>query len=156
MNGRIYDPQLSRFLGPDPILHPEAGMEGYNGYGYVLNNPLLFVDPSGYLFGYPDVDDDMGWASAGSGGSSYSEWIFVKELHWLETEYRDKDGNYIGTWKHNYHTRIRMIWKRRNIEVDMELRKLDYHRNLHGNDPPKKKKTTYDPFKKYFKSKHSA
>jgi len=40
---RFYDPNLQRWLNRDPI--NECG--GYNLYGYVLNNPLRFIDPFG-------------------------------------------------------------------------------------------------------------
>lgn len=47
MNGRVYDPELGRFLQPDPML--DAGIQGLNRYSYVLNNPLSLTDPTGYL-----------------------------------------------------------------------------------------------------------
>ncbi len=49
MNGRIYDPLLGRFLSPDPIVQAPGNPNSYNRYSYVLNNPLKYVDPSGYL-----------------------------------------------------------------------------------------------------------
>ena len=40
---RFYDPQIGRFMTPDP-----AGMvDGPNLYAYVLNDPVNFTDPSG-------------------------------------------------------------------------------------------------------------
>lgn len=48
MNGRVYDPQLGRFLSADPIVQYPAGAQGLNRYSYVDNNPLSRVDPSGY------------------------------------------------------------------------------------------------------------
>lgn len=51
MNGRIYDPQLGRFLSADPnIFYPENPQD-FNRYSYVHNNPLSFTDPSGYASG---------------------------------------------------------------------------------------------------------
>ncbi len=47
MNGRVYDPMLSRFLSPDPFVQLPGSAMGYNRYAYCLNNPLLFTDPSG-------------------------------------------------------------------------------------------------------------
>ena len=43
MRARAYDPELGRFLTPDPLAH-EGGM---NLYAYVGNNPLRFRDPLG-------------------------------------------------------------------------------------------------------------
>ncbi|MBW3518531.1 RHS repeat-associated core domain-containing protein [Flavobacterium sp. NKUCC04_CG] len=50
MNGRIYDPLLRRFLSPDNYVQDHTNTQNYNRYGYVLNNPLLYTDPSGESF----------------------------------------------------------------------------------------------------------
>lgn len=51
MNGRIYDPKLKRFLSPDNYIQDIFNTQNFNRYGYVLNNPLMYVDPSGeFLF----------------------------------------------------------------------------------------------------------
>jgi RHS repeat-associated protein len=47
MNGRIYDPKLHRFLQPDNNVQDLFNTQNYNRYGYVLNNPLKYTDPSG-------------------------------------------------------------------------------------------------------------
>ena len=48
MNGRVYDPSIGRFLSADPnIFHP-YNTQDYNRYSYTVNNPLKYVDPSGY------------------------------------------------------------------------------------------------------------
>ncbi|MFQ5470060.1 MAG: PKD domain-containing protein [Gammaproteobacteria bacterium] len=49
MNGRIYDPALGRFTSADPFVQFKFSTQGYNRYVYVNNNPLIFVDPSGYF-----------------------------------------------------------------------------------------------------------
>lgn len=52
MNGRLYDPLLRRFLNADENIQDPYNTQNYNKYGYVMNNPLLFNDPSGeYIFG---------------------------------------------------------------------------------------------------------
>jgi RHS repeat-associated protein len=50
MNGRMYDPQLGRFLSPDNFIQDPYNTQNYNRYGYVLNNPLMYTDPSGEIF----------------------------------------------------------------------------------------------------------
>ncbi len=47
MNGRLYDPKLHRFLQPDNYVQDPNNTQNYNRYGYVLNNPLKYIDPSG-------------------------------------------------------------------------------------------------------------
>ena len=50
MNGRVYDPDLGRFLSPDPYIQAPKNLQSYNRYAYVINNPLSYTDPSGYFF----------------------------------------------------------------------------------------------------------
>ena len=51
MNGRVYDPNLGRFLSADPHIQAPLNMQNHNRYSYVLNNPLSYTDPSGFFFG---------------------------------------------------------------------------------------------------------
>jgi RHS repeat-associated protein len=50
MNGRVYDPVLARFLSPDPIIQNPENTQSLNRYSYVVNNPMKYTDPSGYVF----------------------------------------------------------------------------------------------------------
>ena len=45
--GRVYDPALGRFLSPDPLVGNRGSAQAWNGYSYVSNSPMSFVDPSG-------------------------------------------------------------------------------------------------------------
>lgn len=49
MNGRVYDPQIGRFLSADPHIQAPYNTQSYNRYTYALNNPLKYTDPSGYF-----------------------------------------------------------------------------------------------------------
>ena len=50
MNGRLYDPVLRSFLMPDNFIQQPENTQNYNRYSYVLNNPLMYTDPSGEYF----------------------------------------------------------------------------------------------------------
>jgi RHS repeat-associated protein len=48
MKGRYFDPRLGRFLSTDPIIANVYNGQSFGAYAYVHNNPLTFVDPSGF------------------------------------------------------------------------------------------------------------
>ncbi|RNL68614.1 hypothetical protein ED312_23130 [Sinomicrobium pectinilyticum] len=50
MNGRLYDPVMHRFLMPDNYVQDPFNTQNFNRYGYVLNNPLMYVDQNGEFF----------------------------------------------------------------------------------------------------------
>jgi hypothetical protein len=51
MNGRVYDPLVSRFLSPDPYIQAPDYSQSFNRYSYCINNPLKYTDPTGEFFG---------------------------------------------------------------------------------------------------------
>ena len=60
MNGRMYDANLGRFLSPDNYIQDPFNTQSYNRYGYVLNNPLKYVDPSGEIIEHEEPTDGGG------------------------------------------------------------------------------------------------
>ncbi|MDQ6999998.1 MAG: RHS repeat-associated core domain-containing protein, partial [Mariprofundus sp.] len=48
MNARLYDPVLGRFISADSIIPSPGNMQAFNRYAYVLNNPLVYTDPTGH------------------------------------------------------------------------------------------------------------
>lgn len=69
MNARLYDPLLHRFLQVDNYIQDPTRTQNYNQYGYVLNNPLLYTDPSGNVK-QPKSQDcvDCGWEAVIANG----------------------------------------------------------------------------------------
>jgi RHS repeat-associated protein len=48
MGARWYDGQLGRWISPDTIIPQPANPQSFNRYSYVMNRPLVAVDPSGH------------------------------------------------------------------------------------------------------------
>ncbi|NOH64022.1 RHS repeat-associated core domain-containing protein [Vibrio sp. RE88] len=48
MNGRVYDHALSRFTSADPVIQAPFITNRFNRYSYVRNNPLKYLDPTGF------------------------------------------------------------------------------------------------------------
>ncbi|AJR05714.1 type IV secretion protein Rhs [Photobacterium gaetbulicola] len=69
MNGRVYDQELGRFLSADPIIKSPYMTNSFNRYSYVTNNPLKYVDPTGFvLVEGSGQDDGLGRTSVDLGG----------------------------------------------------------------------------------------
>ena len=50
MEGRVYDPDMGRFVSADPTMQDPISTQGYDRYGYIQNNPLSGTDPDGHHF----------------------------------------------------------------------------------------------------------
>ena len=48
MNGRVEDSVTGRFLSADRFIPDPTDSQSYNRYSYVVNNPLSYIDPSGF------------------------------------------------------------------------------------------------------------
>ncbi len=48
MNARYYLPGVGRFASADTVVQNFANPQTYNRFGYALNNPLRFTDPTGH------------------------------------------------------------------------------------------------------------
>ncbi|MBK7132277.1 MAG: VCBS repeat-containing protein [Bacteroidales bacterium] len=113
MNGRMYDPVIGRFLSVDPYIQFAGNAQNFNGYGYCLNNPLKYSDPSGMLMKAPDENDAafdayFGWMTdvtgswhmsssrGGGGGYHYDKWTGT---------YKDRNGDYVN-WNEVYNNYI--------------------------------------------------
>jgi RHS repeat-associated protein len=66
MRGRTYDPLVGQFLSMDPVIASPFNRQTFNSYTYGLNNPLRFIDPSGF-----QVCDNLS-SECGGGGTTGS------------------------------------------------------------------------------------
>ena len=48
MKGRVYSPSLARFITPDPAGAAPTSPRLLNRYDYVMNSPMMLVDPTGF------------------------------------------------------------------------------------------------------------
>lgn len=83
MNGRMYDPILAMLLSPDPFIQSPETAQNFNRYAYVMNNPLKYTDPEGYvlkpcsgadnkvIYYYDDETDEIIWPWEIDGRESY-------------------------------------------------------------------------------------
>ncbi|PKQ45187.1 RHS repeat-associated core domain-containing protein [Confluentibacter flavum] len=74
MNGRLYDPKLHRFLQTDNYVQDPGNTQNYNRYGYVLNNPLKYTDPSGWLTEAEKAQRDEEERIKRDYGQGYAQW----------------------------------------------------------------------------------
>lgn len=75
MNARVYDPDIGRFLSPDPTVPGAHNPQAFNRYAYAFNSPLNLVDPDGFEptagpHGYNDGSKDQPSSSGPSTGSN--------------------------------------------------------------------------------------
>jgi RHS repeat-associated protein len=83
---RYYGNGLGRFTSVDPALESIKPTipQTWNRYTYVLNNPLVLVDPDGLKWGYHDFILN---------GISY------REFHWFDGDVGEYEGNKYEEWK---------------------------------------------------------
>ncbi|MBL7868456.1 MAG: VCBS repeat-containing protein [Flavobacterium lindanitolerans] len=85
MNGRLYDPKLHRFLQPDNFVQDIYDTQNYNRYGYVLNNPLKYVDYSGETHNEnPGLSDTQQQGIGGLISSLIQNWDELRIKDWTK------------------------------------------------------------------------
>jgi len=81
-NARWYDPTLRRFVQADTIVPEPGNPQSLNRYSYVLNNPLVYIDPSGRDLMIVGGWDNKNWANP----EEWKEWIKAYK-GWTEDEW---------------------------------------------------------------------
>jgi len=90
-HARYYDPQLGRFTQPDTIVQAPGDPQSLNRYAYARNNPVKYVDPTGY--GFWDWINGVLWAILtvvfliASGASFYEGNYFMGSVYFAAAMY---------------------------------------------------------------------
>ncbi len=77
LQSRYYWPDLGRFISADSLFMAGDALVGTNMYAYCLNNPVMYVDPSGYK-PFEGLDDF--WKVLGYLGSMLKIFNFSEEV----------------------------------------------------------------------------
>jgi hypothetical protein len=86
-NSRHYDPELGRFIQPDSIVPlASQGVQAYDRYGYVNNNPVRYTDPSGHCIVVCTAIIG-GAVGAIAGGFTYAFTTWGSGREWNNDEY---------------------------------------------------------------------
>ncbi len=102
MNGRVYEPELGRFLSADPIVQAIDNLQSYNRYAYVQNNPLTNIDPSGFTL--TGGDADTGWSSEINEAMGFGDGSDFGAIQGNEKSDNNNDGsNQLGNRNGNAH-----------------------------------------------------
>jgi len=82
--GRVYDYQSGRFLSVDPFISMPGSSQAYNPYSYVMNNPLSYTDPTGYI-----AESNY---SLNSAAGSNDKCSIVCQKHWKQIKPKECRG----------------------------------------------------------------
>ena len=77
---RYYDPALGNFISADSLVSDYTDSQSFNRYSYVLNNPMIYIDPTGHeglglsagYVGYSGFDFWSSYSSFGASSGSYT------------------------------------------------------------------------------------
>jgi len=106
MNGRVYDPLTAMFFSPDPFIQAPDNWLNYNRYGYCMNNPTNYTDPSGYIrddgpqIPTPvDPNPQLPFLDNGGCGSYLRDWSNNQgqmTYNWDNNRYEYANGNQVS------------------------------------------------------------
>ena len=127
----MYDAVVGRMLSADRYVQDATNSQAYNRYSYVLNNPLKYTDPSGWIRQLSGPDDnarESGDRDSGGGGggssfmSSYSEIAGMSSMFAPSsfvansgTYYNWSTGQYVNNGKEVSYNEVMSYLQQRNL-----------------------------------------
>ena len=148
MNGRVYDPLTAQFFSPDPFVQAPDNWVNYNRYGYCMNNPLIYTDPTGNLMAWRSLKEGAtyqqatSWECGGGGGGGFDGMSssgalggFSSAGHWVEDtnttlmqySYNVNENGEKYNYQYTYQTDVTSHWEWNSNEDRM-------YAVLHPND----------------------
>ena len=139
LRARFYNPVLGRFTQEDTYRG-----DGLNLYAYCANNPVYYIDPSGY---YKDGVERAQfqfseWAPGDSitrpmPDGSYPSWDTIRDRYWRTRAQLATDGEFspqnIGLMRAGYAPKARVLVRNRKTgEYSVEVVTLEIHHNRGG------------------------
>ena len=130
---RYYDPEIGRFISPDPIVQSYANPQSFNRYSYVLNNPLKYTDPTGLIVEFENEDDILAsldeytlWGMDYAPGSPMDQMVQDWANNRLEWEaLRESEPEYT---KHMIDSEITF----NIVDVDARSKTVSFFANMQG------------------------
>ena len=102
LQSRYYDPETGRFINADDVsyLDPET-IHGLNLYAYCLNNPVMYVDPSGHIAVSSVVIGLIIGVAIGLGAALYIDYsddgqVFNGSVEWYHYLFAGTIGGLLG------------------------------------------------------------
>jgi len=127
---RYYDPALGRFASLDPLVLGESAKplasvlqnpQALNGYGYALNNPVRYVDPTGQWERPVHFDGELETSRAAGFSDSDSLKMAIGDQG-TDVDPVTSPWNLDNGWKHFVSTDVATMWLDEGVrnKVDLE------------------------------------
>ena len=108
LNSRFYDPETARFIQEDTYKGDTADPLSLNLYTYCVNNPLMYVDPTGYAPEQDGFYHNGEWVSYTDEEYDMPDDYYLYLNHWvrrdacLDCVYNWHKSSIVGCDKHTY------------------------------------------------------
>jgi len=108
---RWYSQSLGRFIQPDTIIPDLTNSQAWNRYSYVLNSPILYVDPSGH---YMEQACGFGGGECGTEGALSNENLGLDKMD----KYEENSNVPYGTGGSVTLNKIAFAWASMGVGIE--------------------------------------